>query len=212
MNRRLFLARVGGAAAGLLVAGQASSAQEHTECKKKMKIVVLTGSPRVNGNSNYMAERFIAGAEEAGHSVYRFDCARHKVAGCLACNACGMNGPCVQKDDFELVRPRLIEADVIVLATPMYYFGFSAQLKTVIDRCYAINGIINGAPKKIALLMAYADRNRTKEETLLMHYRTLAQYMGWQDVGAVVAPGVWTAGAIKGTSYPEEAYRLGKSL
>lgn len=210
MNRRHFLSYVT-ASAALILAGQTSPGEEPTQ-RRKMKIVVLTGSPRMNGNSNCLAEHFIAGAEEAGHSVYRFDCARHKVAACLACNSCGMNGPCVQKDDFELVRPHIIEADMIVLATPMYYFGFSAQLKTVIDRCYAINGIINGAPKKIALLMAYADNNKVKEDTLLMHYRTLARYMGWEDAGVVVAPGVWTAGAIRNTGYPEEAYRLGKSL
>lgn len=176
------------------------------------KILVLTGSPRRHGNSNHLAERFIAGAQEAGHSVQRFDCAQHKIAPCLACNSCGMNGPCVQRDDFELVRQQIIEADVIVFATPMYYFGFSAQLKTVIDRCYAINGIINGAPKKTALLMAYADHNKVKEDTLVNHFHTLATYMGWQELGVVVAPGVWTAGAIRHTPYPEQAYRLGRSV
>ena len=207
MKRRQFLSRVAVAAVALST-GKVFANEPTTY----MKIVVLTGSPRMNGNSNYMAERFIAGAEEAGHSVYRFDCARHKIAPCLACNSCGMNGPCVQKDDFELLRPHLIEADMVVFATPMYYFGFSAQLKTVIDRCYAINSIINGAPKKTALLMAYADNNKVKEDTLLAHYRSLATYMGWQNVGAVVAPGVWTAGAIRHTRYPEDAYRLGRSL
>ena len=209
MNRRRFLA---GAAAALLLAGRGGAEPSPTDHKKNMNIVVLTGSPRRHGNSNYLAERFTAGAEEAGHSVYRFDCAQHRVAPCLACNACGMNGPCVQRDDFELVRPHLVAADMIVFATPMYYFGFSAQLKAVIDRCYAINSVINGAPKKAALLMAYADNNKTKEETLLMHYRTLVTYMGWQDAGSVIAPGVWTAGAIKRTSYPEAAYRLGRGV
>ena len=175
-------------------------------------ILVLTGSPRSRGNSNYLAERFIAGAQEAGHHVERFDCAQHRINGCLACNACGMNGPCVQKDDFELVRPHILAADVIILATPMYYFGFSAQLKTVIDRCYAINSRINGAPKQIGLLMTYADNNKVKENTLLSHFHTLATYMGWEEIGTVVAPGVWTAGAVRNTPYPDQAYRLGKSI
>ena len=177
-----------------------------------MKILVLTGSPRRHGNSNYLAERFIDGAKEAGHRVVRFDCAQHKIAPCLACNSCGMNGPCVQKDDFALVRQHIIEADVIVFATPMYYFGISAQLKTVIDRCYAINGIINGAPKKTALLMTYADNNKMKEDSLVNHFHTLATYMGWQELGMVIAPGVWSAGSIRHTSFPDAAFRLGKSL
>lgn len=69
-----------------------------------MKILVLTGSPRKNGNSNTLAEHFINGAKEAGHEVTRFDAASSKVHPCIACNKCGMNGPCVFKDDFEVVR------------------------------------------------------------------------------------------------------------
>lgn len=208
MNRRHFLSL---SAAALLGTTQAAAAPStpHTAMKK---ILVLTGSPRRHGNSNYLAERFIEGAQEAGHSVVRFDCAQHKISPCLACNSCGMNGPCVQKDDFELVRQHIIEADIIVFATPMYYFGFSAQLKTVIDRCYAINGIINGAPKQTALLMAYADNNKVKEDTLVNHFHTIATYMGWQELGVVVAPGVWTAGSIRHTRYPEAAYTLGRGL
>lgn len=179
---------------------------------KTMKITVLTGSPRRNGNTAYLAERFIQGAEEAGHSVFRFDCAQHTVAGCMACNSCGMNGTCVIKDDFELVRPRLIEADMVVFVTPMYYFGFSAQLKSVIDRFYAINGTIKGARKKTAFLMAYADTAESEAQSMLLHYRTLAHYLGWEDTGTVVAPGVWTAGSIKNTNFGEDAYRLGKRL
>lgn len=183
-----------------------------TENENKMKIVVLTGSPRHNGNTNYLADRFIAGAQEKGHTVFRFDCAARKVAGCMACNRCGMDGDCVLKDDFDQVRPRLIEADMVVFVTPMYYFGFSAQLKNVIDRFYAINGRIKGAPKKTAFLMAYADTNPKEAEAMLLHYRTLADYLGWENMGTVVAPGVWTAGAIRNTRYGDDAYRLGKNL
>lgn len=109
-----------------------------------MKITVLTGSPRMNGNTNHMASQFIKGAEDAGHEVYRFDCAKHKISGCVACNACGMNGDCFMQDDFVELRPHLLEADMVVFVTPMYYFGFSTQLKAVIDRFYAINGSIKG--------------------------------------------------------------------
>ena len=179
---------------------------------KRMKIVVLTGSPRRNGNSAHLAEQFIKGAREAGHDVFRFDCAFANVAPCRACNHCGMDGPCVSNDDFEALRPHLLEADMVVFATPLYYFGFSSQLKAVIDRFYAINGQIKGAAKKAALLMTYADTAPREAEPLLSHYEALTEYLGWKSVGTVVAPGVWPAGAVRDTRYAGQAYRLGKDL
>lgn len=213
MDRRKFIT---GSVAALASAALAKVAEalppDRITKTNAMKIVVLTGSPRKNGNSNYLAEQFIKGAREGGHEVFRFDAAFHKVEGCMACNRCGMDGPCVLKDDFELVRPRLIEADMVVFATPMYYFGISAQLKKVIDRFYAINGQIKGAPKKAAFLMTYADTSRKEAEPMLLHYHTLTNYLGWESVGTVVAPGVWTAGSIQNTPYPQQAYQLGRSL
>ena len=176
-----------------------------------MKILVLTGSPRKNGNSATLADSFIKGAKEAGHSVERFDAAFKKVHPCIACNACGMDGPCVFKDDFEFVRKHIIEADCVVFATPMYYFGISAQLKAVIDRFYAINGSIH-VPKKAVLLMTYANTAASEAVPIKSHYDVLLKYLGWTDAGQVIAPGVWPVGAVNGTEYPEQAYQLGKGL
>ena len=175
------------------------------------KIVVITGSPRKNGNSAHLASRFIDGATEAGHSVTRFDAAQSKVHPCIACNSCGMDGPCIFKDDFETVREHIIPADMVVFATPMYYFGISAQLKAVIDRFYAINGQIH-VPKKAALLMTYANTAAEQAAPIAAHYDVLLDYLGWQDAGRVIASGVWTEGSVKGTPYPEAAWRLGRSL
>lgn len=221
MNRRNFLKRSVAAMLTTMITGNAEAERLVTESSgilseisklNKMKIVVLTGSPRRNGNTNYLAERFIAGAEENGHRVFRFDCARYKISGCTACNRCGMDGECVLKDDFAVVRPHLIEADMVVFVTPMYYFGFSAQLKSVIDRFYAINGRIKGTSKKTAFLMAYADTAESEAQAMLLHYRALAKYLGWEDVGTVVAPGVWTAGSVRNTRYGEDAYRFGRNV
>ena len=123
-----------------------------------MKITVLTGSPRANSNSGYLAGEFVRGAESAGHSVFRFDAGRANIAPCRACNACRMDGPCVQRDDFWLVRDHLLESEAICLCTPMYYFGFSAQLKTLIDRFYSINGKL-ATPRKAVLIATYADNS-----------------------------------------------------
>lgn len=212
MDRREFLTAAGGAALAALSgvaplgAGAALAAEE-----KPMQILVLTGSPRKNGNSALLAQRFIDGAKEAGHSVTRFDAGAAEVHPCIACNSCGMDGPCIYKDDFEIVREHIIPADMVVFATPMYYFGISAQLKAVIDRFYAINGRIH-VPKKAALLMTYANTAVEQAAPIAAHYDVLLDYLGWKDAGRVIAPGVWTEGSVKATPYPEAAYRLGRSL
>lgn len=217
MDRRDFLRKSVLTALGTAVAGtglvQAFDHINNSEARtKRMKIVVLTGSPRKNGNSAYLAEQFIKGAEEQGHEVFRFDCAFKQVRPCRACNRCGMNGTCILNDDFLELRPKLIDADMVVFATPMYYFSISAQMKRVIDRFYAINGQIKGVSKKAAFLMTYADTSRKEAEPMLVHYRTLMDYLGWTSVGEVVASGVWTAGSVRNTDYPRQAYQLGKSL
>ncbi len=218
MDRRDFMKKtLSGVAAALAVsagtkAGIAFAEEKRTaEEEGKMKILVLTGSPRKNGNSNTLADYFIRGAEEAGHEVVRFDAAFKNVHPCIACNKCGMDGPCVFKDDFEFVRAHIVDADMVVFATPMYYFGISAQLKAVIDRFYAINGRIH-RPKKAALLMTYADTSAAEAVPIEKHYEVLLNYLGWTDAGRVIASGVWPAGAVKRTDYPQKAYELGKRV
>ena len=176
-----------------------------------MKILVITGSPRKNGNSNHLAGEFIRGAREAGHAIERFDAGNANVHPCTGCNTCGMDGPCVFKDDFLKVRGHILDANMVVFATPMYYFGISAQLKAVIDRFYAINGKIH-TYKKSALLMTYANTSERNARPIHAHYEELLHYLGWEDVGRVIAPGVWTEGSIKGTEYPRKAYELGRNL
>lgn len=205
MNRRDFLKTT-------LAAAALTALPKFTQAKgNKMKILVLTGSPRKNSNSNTLADYFIKGAREAGHEIVRFDAAFKNVHPCIACNRCGMDGPCVFKDDFEFVRAHIVDADMVVFATPMYYFGVSAQLKAVVDRFYAINGKIH-RPKKAALLMTYANSAASQAQPIKSHYEVLLDYLGWQDAGQIIASGVWTAGAIESTSYPQQAYELGKSL
>ena len=131
----------------------AEAAQQPTP-NGKQRIVVITSSPHRNGMTSVLAEQFIKGTEAKGHSVFRFDAAFHNIHGCLVCDACGMNGLCVQKEDIEndLIM-RLVNADLIALITPVYYWHVSAQLKTCIDRFYARTGRISG---KQSVLLATA--------------------------------------------------------
>lgn len=123
------------------------------------QILFVNGSPNRNGNSVYLALQFVKDAEEAGHEVFFFDCAAHNTNGCLGCGHCWMNGECVQKDDFDIVRPHLLEADVIVLATPIYYFSFTSQLKKVTNRFYAINGkLLNKKSVLLASMVNLSER------------------------------------------------------
>ena len=213
MNRRKFIKNTLITAAGAALVGAAAgiASNKIPKGEKKMKILVITGSPRKNGNSNTLADSFIKGAQEAGHSVVRFDSAFKNVHPCIACNKCGMNGECVFKDDFEFIRDNIVDADAVVFATPMYYFGISAQIKAVIDRFYAINGQIH-VPKKAALIMTYADTSAKEAQPIISHYETLLNYLGWSDAGRVIASGVWTEGSVNQTQYPKQAYELGKKL
>lgn len=217
MKRRDFIKNsiIAGTALTLSVVAGASVISSNSDSdnrkESKMKILVLTGSPRKNGNSNILVDNFIKGAEENGHKVVRFDAAFKNVHPCMACDRCGMSGECVFKDDFGFVKENIVDADMVVFATPMYYFGISAQLKTIIDRFYSINGKIH-TPKKSALFMTYADTRAIEAEPIKKHYETLLNYLSWTNVGEIIAPGVWLAGSINQTKYPKTAYELGKNL
>ncbi len=210
MDRRKFIKNTFFTTAAAMAAGSVIISN-NKKGGKKMKILVITGSPRKNGNSNTLADNFIKGAQEAGHTVVRFDSAFKNVHPCIACNKCGMNGQCVFKDDFEFVKANIIDSDAVVFATPMYYFGVSAQIKAVIDRFCAINGQIS-KPKKAALLMTYADTSEKEAQPIINHYEVLLNYLGWTDIGKIIAPGVWVEGDVMNTHYPQKAYELGKNL
>ncbi len=213
MDRRSFI-RNSIIAAGTIVGGAILSKSVLPSLSKekgKMKILVITGSPRKNGNSNTLADNFIKGAKEKGHNIVRFDSAFKNVHPCVACNKCGMDGDCVFNDDFNYIKENIVDSDMVVFATPMYYFGISAQLKAVIDRFYSINGKIH-TTKKAALILTYADTSKKEAEPIKTHYEVLLNYLSWQDAGQIIASGVWTEGSVNNTVYPKQAYELGKSL
>ncbi|MGM9572519.1 MAG: flavodoxin family protein [bacterium] len=176
-----------------------------------MKVVVLTGSPHANGTTFVLAEQFIQGAQAKGHDIFRFDAAFKNIHPCQGCDACGMNGPCVQKDDIEneLIM-HLARADLIALISPVYYFHVTAQLKILIDRFYSRTGSISG--KRSVLLAAAGSNTELTLRSLEKYYATLASYMRWQIEGKVLAAGCATREQILQTEFPKAAYELGYSL
>lgn len=102
------------------------------------KVIVLSGSPRNGGNSDLLCDQFMAGALVAGHQVEKISLREKRINYCTACDACqGNGGRCVQKDDMAEILDKMIAADVIVMATPVYFYTMNAQTKTLIDRTYA---------------------------------------------------------------------------
>ena len=177
-----------------------------------MKVVVITGSPHKRGTSALLADEFIRGAREAGHDVFRFDAAFENISPCLGCDKCGMGmRPCVQKDAMHYLLPELERAQAVALVTSLYYFGFSAQIKTVIDRFYSRTGQLTGGKKSFLLATAY-DSNDWTMAALTAHYQTLAKYMRWADSGMVLAVGCGARGDIERSPFPKQAYELGKGL
>ncbi len=146
-----------------------------------MKIVIIKGSPHKKGSSNMLAEQFIKGAQETRHTIIEIDASHMDIHPCLGCEHCGMNGPCVQKDDIVQIRDALLSADMAVFVTPVYYFGMSAQLKMVIDRFYSYTMKLSSKHLKAALIAAAWDSNDDVMPYLAEHYKKLCIYMNFTD-------------------------------
>ena len=178
---------------------------------KKMKITVITGSPHEAGTSALLADKFIEGAKSAGHDVFRFNSAFEEVHPCVGCDRCGMNGPCIYKDSMNKLNSELLTSDLVAFVTPLYYYGMSAQIKTVIDRFYANNSRLHENKKAILMATAYNSSDWTFN-ALTEHYKTLVRYMGWEDAGMVLARGCGVRSDIERTDFPNQAYKLGLNL
>ena len=177
-----------------------------------MKILILMGSPNPKGSTFLLADAFRQGVQDGGHEVHMIDVAQARVSPCGGCVACGYDGPCVRQDDMARIGAAILEADMLVLATPLYYYGMSAQLKTVIDRFCALNGRIQRKHMKSALLSAAWNADSWTFDALEAHYRTLVRYLNFQDQGMVLGRGCGTPSMTKHSQYPEMAYKLGNRL
>ncbi|MBE8954358.1 MAG: flavodoxin family protein [Quinella sp. 2Q5] len=189
------------------------AAQESVSRGKNMKIVVINSSPHSEeqSTSRYLASRFVRGASDVGHEVFVFDAANEETHPCRGCDQCGMDGACIFDDAIEeKLMPQMLHADLLVLVTPLYYFGMSAQLKTVVDRFYSRTTRL-GSKKSMIIATAWNSADWTME-ALKVHYETLVRYMGWQDVGQVWAVGCGSRQMVESSEFGDLAYKIGAGL
>ena len=181
------------------------------------KIVILNGSPRPRGNTAALIEAFTKGAEQAGNGVVRFDVCKMNIHPCLGCCGGGKNpeSPCVQKDDMDAIYPHSKDADLVVLASPMYYWSLSGQLKCAFDRLFAVMELspsYENPVKDCVLLMAAEGDTESNFEPVRHYYHALLERLGWKDCGIVYAGGNMHVGDIAGKPQLEEAEALGASI
>lgn len=178
------------------------------------KIMVLNGSPRRNGNTAAMISAFTEAAQEAGHTVEHFDAAFENVGGCRACMQCYKDGkPCVIEDDFNSLAPKLVEADVIVFATPVYWYTLPAQIKAVLDRMFAL--VVGKQPyegKEYATIICCEENDMSVIDGAKAPIERSVTLMKWKPAGSVLVPGVYEAGDIDKTDGCAQAAKLGRSI
>lgn len=178
------------------------------------KIVVITGSPRKEGNSFAMTDAFIKEAQAKGHTVTRFDAAFKKVGGCHACETCFKTGKaCSFDDDFNLIAPEIEKADVVVFTMPVYWYSMPAQIKGVIDKlfsfCVAGKDIAN---KQCALIACCEENDMSVLDGVRIPYERTAALLKWNSVGEVLIPGVLNVGDIDKTDGCKKAEMLADLL
>ena len=142
-----------------------------------MKIVILMGSPNRKGSTSILVDHFVKGTTEAGHACEILDVCHMNIHSCTGCVRCGYEGSCVQKDDVETIRAKLLKCDMVVFATPLYYYGMSAQLKTVVDRFCAYNSSLNSRHLKSSLLTVAWNADDWTPSVLLWRFFALQRFL-----------------------------------
>lgn len=189
------------------------------------KILVVQGGGRFNGNTSQLADAFIQGAMEAGHTVEKISLDKYEVKGCIGCNACRYGKPCVQKDDFNELVPKIKTTDLLVFASPLLFWTLSSKIKAFIERFYCIAEEDPNPPlgryerypvKDAALLMTSADNFFWTYEQAVSYYKfTIINYIGFHDKGMLLAGGCGDTNGkpqIDKTNHLREAYDFGKNI
>ncbi len=188
-------------------------------------ILIIQGGGRPKGNTAQLVEHFIKGAEEAGHKTELVSLLKNNVNGCLGCNACRYGKPCIQKDSFNEIVPKIKNTDCIVFASPLYFWTVSSKTKAFIERFYCIAEEDPNPPlgryerypvKDCALLMTSADSFFWTFEQAVSYYQfTLVNYIGFNDKGMLLAGGCGDTNGrpqIDKTDYLRQAYEFGREI
>ncbi len=177
----------------------------------KKKVLILSGSPRKQGNSDLLCNEFMRGALEAGHEVEKVRVQEKNVACCMACYACRDTGICTIKDDMAEIMQKMIDCDVMVLASPVYFYSIDAQLKAVIDRSVCRWTEVKN--KEMYYIMTAADGERSSMDTTLACFRGYADCVeGAKEMGVIYGTGVYEKGEVKGNHIMKEAYEMGLNI
>ncbi|MGN1479638.1 MAG: flavodoxin family protein, partial [Acutalibacteraceae bacterium] len=175
------------------------------------KVLILSGSPRKSGNSDILCDEFMRGAKESGNEVEKIRVAEKEIGYCRGCYACKNTGVCAVKDDMAKILQKMIDADVLVLASPVYFYSIDAQLKALIDRTVARWKEVKN--KEFYYIMTAADSEKESMETTLACLRGYADCVdGAKEMGVILGTGVYEKGEIKDTKAMIEAYSAGRSV
>ena len=175
-------------------------------------ILVISASPRKGGNSDILCDEFIRGAQETGNKTEKIFLGDKKIGFCTACDYCQANGgECIQDDDMAEILEKLISADVIVLATPVYFYTLNAQMKTLIDRVYPRYTELRG--KELYFMVTAADTSVPHMERTVECFRGFADCLpGAVEKGVIYGTGAWAKGDIKTLPALQQAYETGRSV
>lgn len=177
-------------------------------------ILLINGSPRVEGNSETLGKYFLEGVKENGYETTVISVGQGQLKSCIACNACYQLGkPCPLDEDFCYIAQLIEKSDVIVFSTPLYWYNFPSQIKNVIDKFYSfIIGKRDVSNKKSVLLVCGELKDPQRFSPIIETYKQIVNEIGWQNVGIVVATDVFEKGDILNHKSLEQAKQLGKEI
>lgn len=176
------------------------------------QVLVLSTSPRKGGNSDTLCDEFVRGVMDAGNQAEKIFLRDRTINYCTGCGVCYSTHKCVQKDDMAEILEKMISADVIVMATPVYFYTMNAQLKTLIDR--TVPGYLKISNKDFYFIVTAADPDKSSLERTIngLHGYTEDCLDNAAEKGILYAPGVWQAGEIQGTPAMKQAYEMGRNV
>ncbi len=175
------------------------------------KVLIVSASPRKCGNSDILCDRFLAGAQEAGHQAEKIFLRDYKINYCMGCGLCNNSHKCLQNDDMAPLLDKMVAADVIVFATPVYFYSCDAQLKTFIDRC--LPRYMEISNKEFYFILTAADKDKKMLRRTLEALRGFTEDCldGTQEKAVIYGTGAWQTGDVKNLPAYQEAYEAGKN-